>query len=251
MIESRCLSLGNLCGNQLMSSVVHYSGDFTRWLDQRGRSDLGSLVQGFTNKPNYKVGDISREVLRRLRSGEYSKEDIMLVLKIIAIVGANFQPIAAVLPMKVLLEMVEVSLAQDLSSKVVEMLTSEVDGRMKEMVMGDKDYKLGDLTKKALTGSKDYQLGDFTKSVLQQMTSKDYQFGDITRNLLKKGDKPSSASSSVNKQLVDDDAKKAIEAWDKKYLASKQDESAIKQLELEAWDQKLIKNMEQEEKDSR
>jgi len=239
-----------VCGNLLKSPFK--TGDFTRWLDQKGRSEVGSWVRGFTNKPTYKVGDLSREVLRRLRSGEYTTQDVMLVLKIVALVGVNFQPIAAVLPLKVLIEMMEVSVAQDLSSKVVGMLTSEVDSRMKEMVTGDKDYKLGDMTKRALTGSKDYQFGDFTKSIVGQMASKNYQFGDITRNFFKKGDKvPSASSSSTDKPLIDDDVKKAIEAWDKKYLASKQDDSAIKKLELEVWDQKLLKNIEREDKENR
>lgn len=207
-------------------------------------------MKGFTNQPNYKVGDVSREVLRRLRSGEYSSEDIMLALKIVAIVGVNFQPVAALLPMKVLVQMVEVSLAQDLSNKVVGVLTGEVDSRMKEMVTGDKDYQLGDMTKKALTGSKDYQFGDFTKGILLQMTSEDYQFGDITTNVLKKGDKDVSLVSSGGQPQIEDEANQTMEAWDKKYFAAKQDDAAIKKLELESWDQKLINTIERTGKNS-
>jgi len=44
--------------------------------------------------------------------------------------------VAAVIPMKVLAEMVEVSLAQDLSNKVAGLLAAEVDSRMKEVVTG-------------------------------------------------------------------------------------------------------------------
>lgn len=175
----------------------------------------------------------------------------MLALKIVAIVGVNFQPVAALLPMKVLVQMVEVSLAQDLSNKVVGVLTGEVDSRMKEMVTGDKDYQLGDMTKKALTGSKDYQFGDFTKGILQQMTSEDYQFGDITTNLLTKGDKDvSPASSGADQPQIDDQANQTMEAWDKKYFAAKQDDAAIKRLELDSWDQKLINTIERTGKDS-
>ncbi|CAJ1950882.1 unnamed protein product [Cylindrotheca closterium] len=231
--------------NSLTGKKKYELGDFTRWLDQKGRSEVGSWVQGFTDKPNYKVGDLSREVLRRLRSGEYSTEDIMLFLKIVAIVGANVQPVAAVLPMKVLVEMVEVSLAQDLSTKVVGILTNEVDSRMKEMVTGDKDYKLGDVTKKTLTGSKDYQLGDFTKGIVEQMASKDYEFGDITRKLLNRGNKEEvGASNTADQQQIEDTTNQIMEACDKRHFSSKQDDAAIKNIELEAWDQKLLNTIE-------
>ena len=170
-------------------------------------------------------------------------DDIMMFMKIIAVVGANIQPVAAVLPMRVLLEMVEVSVAQDLSSKVIDMLTAEVDSRMKEMVTGDKEYKLGDMTKKALTGSKDYQAGDFTKSILNQITSRDYEFGDVTKSLLKKEDK-SVAQSPADRLHSDDEVKQKMDEWDKKYLASKKDDSTVEKLGLEAWDEKLLNHID-------
>jgi len=44
-------------------------------------------VRDFTNEPDYKFADLSRGMLRRLRSGEHSADDIMLFLKIVALVG--------------------------------------------------------------------------------------------------------------------------------------------------------------------
>jgi hypothetical protein len=181
-----------------------------------------------------------------LQSGQYSSDDVWLFLKIVAMVGVNLQPIASVLPVKVVIELLEASVAQQMGEKVVSTLTTEVNQRMKEFVTGDKDYKLGDLTKKAVTGSKDYQFGDLTKRAAASFTKKEtYQFGDISRALLAKrqGDETSSTSPAESTKLMDSldiDTKQALEAWDKKYLANKEDESKLQKLELDVWDEKLL-----------
>lgn len=99
----------------------------------------------------------------------------MLVIKIVAFAGLNFVPIAKILPGKVLIDILEVSIAQTMGEKVVGTITTELDQRMKEMVTGDKDYQFGDITKKALTGDKSYKFGDITRQAL--LGKKDYEFG--------------------------------------------------------------------------
>jgi hypothetical protein len=222
-----------------------YIGDFSRWLDQQGRGKVSQWLEGFTNNPDYKFGDLSREVLRRLQTGQYSSEDVWLFLKIVAVVGFNLQPVASILPIKVVIEMLEVGIAQQLSDKVINTLTSEVDSRMKQFVTGDKDYKIGDFTKKAVTGSKDYQFGDLTKNAVKNLDGKGtYQFGDITRKFLEQRRQGSDDeySNGAATKLLDTDAEteQALEDWDKEYLAAKRDDAAIAKLELETWDEKFL-----------
>jgi hypothetical protein len=219
-------------------------GDFSRWLDQQGRGKVSQWVEGFTNNPDYEFGDLSREVLRRLQTGQYSSEDVWLFLKIVALVGVNMQSVASILPLKVVVNLLEVGVAQQLSDKAIKTLTSEVDSRMKEFVTGDKDYKIGDFTKKAVTGSKDYQFGDLTKNAIKSVDGKGtYQFGDITRKFLeqRKGSNNESSSGAATKLLdIDAETEQALEDWDKQYLAAKRDDAAIAKLGLETWDEKFL-----------
>jgi hypothetical protein len=221
-----------------------YIGDFSRWLDQQGRGKVSQWLEGFTNNPDYEFGDLSREVLRRLQTGQYSSEDVWLFLRIVALVGVNMQPVAMILPLKVVVELLEVGVAQQLSDKVIKTLTSEVDSRMKEFVTGDKDYKIGDFTKKAVTGSKDYQFGDLTKNAIKNVDGKGtYQFGDITRKFLnqRQGSNNESSNGAGTKLLdIDAETEQALEDWDKEYLAAKRDDAAIAKLELETWDEKFL-----------
>jgi hypothetical protein len=209
-------------------------GDLSKWMDQQAKSK----VKEFTKNPNgeYRFGDISKEILRRIQKGEYTMDDVVLFLKIVIAIGIEFQPIARILPVKVLMEMVNVGIAQEMSGKVIGALTKELDERMKEVVTGDKDYQLGDFTKKAITGSKDYQVGDLTKKGILKFTGKEsYTLGDITRTLL--NDEQSvmkGAASAINSNSVDSNKKnrkeivlddqllKDLESWDARFLEARQ-----------------------------
>lgn len=219
-------------------------GDLSRWLDQQGRGKVSQWLEGFTNKADYEFGDLTREVIRRLQTGEYTADDVWLFLKIIALVGVNLQPVVAILPVKVVVQLLEGSVAQQLSEKVVNTLTTEVDGRMKEFVTGDRDYNVGDFTKQALTGSKEYKFGDLTKNAVKNVTGKDsYQFGDISRKFLDRRNKRgnNNGDSSSSKYMdIDAATEQALEAWDKEYLAAKRNDEAVANLELDLWDEKLL-----------
>jgi hypothetical protein len=209
-------------------------GDLSKWMDQQAKSK----VKKFTKNPNgeYQFGDISKEILRRIQKGEYTLDDVILFLKIVIAIGIEFQPIARVLPVKVLMEMVNVGIAQDLSGKVIGALTKELDERMKQVVTGDKDYQLGDFTKKAITGSKDYQVGDLTKKRILKFTGKEsYTLGDITRTLLNDEQSIMKGTASVNNSnsggsnnnnrqeiVLDDQLLKDLESWDAKFLEARQ-----------------------------
>jgi hypothetical protein len=215
-------------------------GDLSKWLDENAKEKVGV----FTNnqKSDYAFGDISKEVMRRVTAGEYTREDLLLLIKIIAVVGINFQPMARLLPAKVLLDILNVSIYQQLGEKVTGVVSNELDQRMKQAVTGDKDY----------------QIGDFTKRAILKFTGKDeYTFGDITNRIV------GSSSSSQQKQskdkqqqqpkpiVVDDQVEKELLEWDAAAAAAiakedseggsdgaDQDESVsrLTRRQLEEWD---------------
>lgn len=239
--------------NSLTGKSKYEFGDLTRWLDKQGRGTVSQWVEGFTNKPNYRFGDLSREVLRRLESGEYTSDDIWLFLKIVAMVGVNLnlQPVISLLPAKVLMELLEVSVAKEVGDRVATAIVQEIQKRLKEFMTGDRNYELGNITKEKLTGSKDYQFGDLTKNAVSKFTGKEnYSFGDITRKLLEKKQEGGNdinndidASDSLKGIDMDDDTKKAFEEWDKQYIASIGDDLNValrNQQDLEAWDEQFL-----------
>jgi hypothetical protein len=112
--------------------------------------------------------------------------------------GAEFSPLASVLPAKLLLEMMNYSLAQEEGGKVLEVVTGTLDKRFKEVVTGDADYAVGDLTKKTIMKFIGKAEGD-------------YEFGDLTRTLSKKlKDKDRSGAGVV----MDAEFVKELEQWD-------------------------------------
>lgn len=169
-------------------------GDLSRALDQKAKEKAAE----FTGKSDYQVGDISKEILRRVREGEYKVEDIILLAKIMVTLGAEFSPLAGILPAKLLLEMMNYSLAQEVGGKVLDIVTQTLDKRFKDAVTGDADYALGDLTKKAILnfiGKKDG----------------DYEFGDLTKTISKKMKEKDRKGSGV---ILDVDFVKELEQWD-------------------------------------
>jgi hypothetical protein len=156
--------------SKLTNKTDYEFGDLTRWADSVSREK----VSNFTSKSGYEVGDISKEVLRRAKSGEYTLEDMFLAMRILLSAGASLTPLASVLPLKVLLELVNVGLAQDITGRLVETLAVSLDERMKEAFTGDSKYQLGDLTKKKavaalakFTGKENYEFGDISRKVTQ------------------------------------------------------------------------------------
>ena len=65
-------------------------GNLSKWLDQKSKEKVGAFTNN--NETDYQFGDISKEVMRRVSAGEYTREDLLLLIKIVAVVGINFQP---------------------------------------------------------------------------------------------------------------------------------------------------------------
>lgn len=217
-----------------VSSSTYKFGDISRWLDKAAKEK----VSKFTNKENYQFGDMSREVVRRLVSGEYSRDDLWLFLKIVATIGINLQPVTTSLPLKVLLELLnmtmEASVAQSVGERVVSSITTEIDGRMKELVTGDRNYKLGDFSNRAL---------------LKWMGKDSYEFGDITKTYLEKREAakerdPSDLSGEALELFSSKSEENLLEEWDKKLLESRKNEKGLKGMKDDEsyrdWDEKFL-----------
>lgn len=108
------------------------------------------IVNSYTGREEYAVGDITKEIIRRVSTGEYKVEDVFLLCKVLLSFGAGLTPIASFLPAKLLIEMIEFGLAQEVGGRLMEVLATTLDERFKETVMGDAKYQLGDKTKQAV-----------------------------------------------------------------------------------------------------
>lgn len=222
------------------SSSSYKFGDISRWLDNKSKEG----VSKFTNKENYQFGDLSKEVIRRLRDGEYTREDLWLFLKIVATIGINLQPVTGVLPLKVLTELLnmtmEATIAKTVGDKVVSSITNEIDGRMKEMVTGDRNYQLGDVTKRSLskwTGKENYEAGDVTKAMLDKRAeARDHDASG--------GQKSSSEEGQILELFSSKSDEDLLEEWDKNLLKARREKSGLDgmkdDMSYQDWDKKLL-----------
>ena len=192
---------------KITGQETYQFGDLTK----HAVSVLESSVSNYTGRESYAVGDITREVIRRTWLGEYDASDIYLVAKILVAVGVQFLPIARFFPTHVLLEVLNVGLAQEVIGRVSQEAAKVVDERFKQALTGDPKYQLGDLTKSKLQRA----VADFTGK-------DEYQFGDISAALASR-----QISSQQQQQLrVDTQLSKEMTEWDKS-------------MSIDEWDDKM------------
>lgn len=176
-------------------------GDLSRLVDKA----VKDKVNAFTGKDEYAVGDLSKEIIRRVGSHDYTLEDIVILLKVLLALGSSLSPIASFLPAKLLIELLDYSIVGDLSNKIIEAVSKELDRRVKKTFTGDENYQLGDLTKKA---------------IMKYIGKERYSFGDITRKALME-DKQNEDAKTLIKEISADVLKKELAAWDLKFIESK------------------------------
>lgn len=230
--------------NQLTGKTEYQFGDLTQWMDQQAKTRVSELtgkdgeyefgdltrwadsvakqkVSNFTKKEGYEVGDISREIVRRIWAGEIELADAFLALRILVSVGASMTPVASVLPVRWLFELINFGLAQDIGGRLLGVLAVSLDERMKEVLVGDAKYQLGDLTKRKL------------RDALSDFTGKDgeYEFGDISRRITELADERGRLSSGSNSKLdpdlklTEDAIAKELDDWDRKFHREQEERS--------------------------
>lgn len=179
-------------------------GDLSRLLDKA----IKDKANAFTGNEEYAVGDISKEILRRVASRDYSLEDIILLLKILLALGSGLSPVASFLPAKLLIELLDYSILGDLSNKIIEAASKELDRRFKKSITGDENYQLGDLSKKA---------------IMKYIGKETYSLGDITRKALE--DKKASNAKQLLKDINTNLTKEELALWDAKFLEAQNGDS--------------------------
>lgn len=133
--------------NKVTGKDEYQFGDISRWIDKQAKEK----VNEFTNKDGeYQFGDISKEIIRRVRTGDFTLDDIVILCKVLISFGVGLQPVASFLPVKLLVEMLNYSIAADLGDKMVGAVATELDKRMKSAITGDEMYRIGDMTLRAV-----------------------------------------------------------------------------------------------------
>jgi len=178
-------------------------GDLSKWVD----SKIQGEVNKFTNNDNYEFGDITKEIMKRVASGKYTMDDLFMLLKAMALVGASLSPVAGFLPVKMLVELLNLSLANDAMGKVTSVLALELDKRLKKSLLGDENYILGDATKSMIANAVNGYTG-----------KESYEFGDVTRKVMNSFadniDKNNNNKENRGMIVMSKDESEALEKWD-------------------------------------
>mmetsp|Transcript_41177 Transcript_41177/g.96587 ORF Transcript_41177/g.96587 Transcript_41177/m.96587 type:complete len:304 (-) Transcript_41177:120-1031(-) len=154
--------------SELTEKEEYEFGDLSRWVDSR----IKSAASEFTNKDEYQFGDVTKEIASRVSKGDYTLDDLMTLFKILLTFGVGLSPVSSILPVKLLVEMLNYSIAQDVGGRLASALAMEIDRRFKDVVTGDPEYKFGDLTVRAInkfTGKGQYDFGDITRTVVSMI----------------------------------------------------------------------------------
>lgn len=218
-------------------------GDLSRHLDSKVKENITTLtnkneyefgdltkyiVSDFTNSTKYEFGDITKEIIQRVKTHNYTLEDLAILIKALVSFGVGLSPVASFLPVKLLIDLLNYSIAGDLGTKVVSSITLEIDKRMKKAITGDESYAIGDYSKKAILkyiGRDEYTFGDITKTVVESMDTYDKQQKEVAAmNSSQK--MPIKDAELIQKTTFlsnDEDFEqisKELKSWDDKYLES-------------------------------
>jgi hypothetical protein len=163
----------------VVSATTNTAGEIVRWIDGQAKEGANAantqskaLVLAFTGKQDYKFGDISKELLRRIASSDIDMNDVALLLKVLLAIGTSFAPLAKALPITVLLEMLNISLEKQIGGKVLGVLAGSLDERFTAVFNNSDRFQLGDAVKRSamsgilkFTGKDSYEEGDIERAV--------------------------------------------------------------------------------------
>ena len=75
--------------NDLTGNEEYEFGDLSRLVDSKIKGE----VNKFTNSTSYEFGDLSKEIVRRVATGKYTLDDLFMLFKALAMVGASLSPV--------------------------------------------------------------------------------------------------------------------------------------------------------------
>jgi hypothetical protein len=140
----------------------------SKWAD----SQVKLKLTNFTGKGEYQIGDVSREIIRRVQTGEYELADIIFLCKVLITFGVGLTPVTSFLPGKLLVEMIQFSIVEETGGRLLNVLSTTLDQRFKETLTGDLNYKLGDKTKQAIQNLMQMANEQVTENVLNEQVDK-------------------------------------------------------------------------------
>jgi hypothetical protein len=227
--------------SELTGKEKYEFGDISRWIDRRAKEhisnikseggeytyefgDISRLVDdlvkeqaakysGKETASDYQFGDVSKTIVKKILTGEYDPQDIYLAFRILVVSGCSLLPIAQVLPLNTMIELFELGLVRDIGFRLLPMMATSIDSRMKEALTGNSHYQLGDITKERLrqhlvgfTGNEKYEFGDITRAVMKrQRNNKSIKEVAIGVN--------SNSLAIDNTEIFDE-----LLAWDRRFL---------------------------------
>ena len=56
-------------------------------------SKIKGEVNKFTNSTSYEFGDLTKEIVRRVATGKYTLDDLFILFKALAMIGASLSPV--------------------------------------------------------------------------------------------------------------------------------------------------------------
>ena len=69
--------------------IITWLPPFSRWVDSKIKAE----VNKFTSKDDYQFGDMTKEIMKRVASGKYTLDDLFILLKALAMIGASLSPV--------------------------------------------------------------------------------------------------------------------------------------------------------------
>jgi hypothetical protein len=181
-------------------------GDLSRFADNFIKEKAAKYA-GKENATDYQFGDVTKTLLKKILTGDYDA-------------GCTLLPLAQLLPLNALFDLFEVGLLKDIGFRLLPVLATTIDARMKEALTGNANYELGDITK------------DRLRQYLSRFTGKEtYEFGDITNAIKERQEheKNGVGTTSGGDALVIDDPVLFDElmSWDQRYLESNRNSTVI------------------------
>jgi hypothetical protein len=86
--------------------------------------------------------DLTKEIASRVTSGKYTYDDLILLLKVLLKFGVGLSPVAGILPVRLLVELLNYSIAEEAGNRLIGALAQEIDRRVKLALVGDSNYKV-------------------------------------------------------------------------------------------------------------
>lgn len=164
--------------NKLTGKEEYEFGDLTKWLDLQARKKTKDSLL-FLNHDHRPHDDSSVEQATTpkqpfsLAARRFLQAIIVLAIRFVIKFGKERQ-VLRILPTGLLIQILQLCIDRHELPKLIRVVSTELDERVKYALTGDKKYRFGDLTRRKLfefTGKRSYQFGDVTRTILERAAS--------------------------------------------------------------------------------